>query len=86
MKVYVAYYEESQEINPEVYASPELAYDRMLCGLEDNFYLLDVWGQKEKGEFVSEQIAKLKESYKTNPKEFGCDICWCVEHTVIGGI
>lgn len=84
MKVYIAYYEETQDMNPEVYASPELAYNRMLHGLENMFCLIA--DTKEENKFVPEQIAKLKESYKTNPKEFGCDICWCVEHTVIGGI
>ena len=85
MKVYIVYHEETTEIEPKVYASSKLAYDNMLDALEESLSLVAFWGQKENKEFISEQITKLKESYKTNPKEFGCDICWCVEHTVIGG-
>ena len=85
MKVYITYYEESAEIEPKVYAFPKLAYDNMLNELEENLSLAAFWGRKENREFISEQVTKLRKSYKKNPREFGCDICWCVEHTVIGG-
>lgn len=85
MKVYTTYYEESAEIEPKVYALPILAYSHMLRELEDDLSLVAFWGNKKNREFISEQITKLKESYKTNHKEFGCDICWCVEREDYNG-